>query len=159
MNEAHLHLVVNHMPIVGLLIGILILITGLLLKKSEVKLTALAVLIFSAIASIPAFYTGEGAEEVVENIAGISKTLIHDHEELAEKFFTLTLIMGAIAIIAFIAEIKKFKYAKHLIIIVLVLSISDMVLAKFVGTSGGEIRHTEIRTDAILIPTNDHDDD
>lgn len=158
MNEAHFHLVVNHMPIVGLLIGILILITGLLLKKSEVKLTGLSVLVFSAIASIFAFYTGEGAEEVVENISGISKTLIHDHEELAEKFFTLSLIMGAIALIAFIADLKKFKYAKHLIILALVLSISDMVLAKFVGTSGGEIRHTEIRTDAILIPTDKNDD-
>ena len=159
MNDAHFHLVVNHMPIVGLLIGILILITGLLLKRTEVKLTALGVLIFSAIASVPTFYTGEGAEEVVENISGISETLIHDHEELAEKFFTLTLILGAIAIIAFIAELKKFKYAKHLIILVLILSISDLVLAKFVGTSGGEIRHTEIRTDAILIPTDNHDDD
>lgn len=159
MNEAHLHLVVNHMPIVGVLIGILILITGLLLKRTEVKLTALGVLVFSAIASIFAFYTGEGAEEIVENIAGISESLIHEHEELAESFFTLTLIMGAIALIAFIAEIKKYKFSKYLIIFVLLLAISDGVLATFVGTSGGEIRHTEIRTDAILVPLENNDDD
>lgn len=159
MNQAHFHLVVNHMPIVGVLIGILILITGFILKRTEVKLTALGVFVFSAIASAFAFYTGEGAEEVVENIAGISKTLIHEHEELAESFFTLTLIMGAIALIAFIAEIKKSKFSKYLIILVFLIAISDAVLAKFVGTSGGEIRHSEIRTDAILLPSEINQDD
>jgi len=68
MNGAHFHLVVNHLPIVGLLIGILILITGLALKKVDIQLTALGVFIFSAVSSIVAFNTGEGAEEVVEKI-------------------------------------------------------------------------------------------
>lgn len=147
MNEAHIHLVVNHLPIFGLLIGILTLIMGLLLKKTEVKLTALAILVFSALGSIVAFYSGEGAEDIVENMAGISKNLIEEHEEIAESFFIFTLIIGAMAIVAFIAELKKLKFAKYLIIIVLVLSIADMVVAKFVGTSGGEIIHTEIRDD------------
>lgn len=159
MNEAHVHLVVNHMPIVGLLIGILILIMGLLLKRSEVKLTALGVLIFSAITSIFAFYSGDAAEDVVENMAGISKTLIEKHEELGETFFTLTLILGAIALIAFIAELKKVKFAKYLVMLVLIFAIADMVLAKFVGTSGGEIMHIEIRGDSTLIPFESDGDD
>lgn len=159
MDSVHFHLVINHLPIFGLLIGILTLIAGLLLKKTEVKLTALGIIIFSAIASIFAFYSGDSAEDIVENIAGISKALIHDHEELAESFFTFTLIIGAIAIVAFIAELKKWKFARYLIILVLILSISDMVLAKFVGTSGGEIRHTEIRSDSKVIHLEDGDDD
>ena len=152
MNDAHFHLLVNHLPIVGLLIGILILIAGLLLKKTEVILTAMGVFIFSAIASIFAFYTGEGAEEVVENISGISETLIHLHEEYAESFYTLTLILGGTSLITFVAEIKKFKYTKYLIILTLLLAIADGILAKYVGTSGGKIRHTEIISDAKMIP-------
>ena len=152
MNDAHYHLLVNHLPIVGLLIGILVLITGLVLKKSQVKLTALGIFIFSALASIAAFYTGEGAEEIVENISGISETLIHTHEEYAESFFTLTLILGGIALIGFIAEVKKFKYAKYFIYLTLLLALSDGVLTKYVGTSGGEIRHSEIRSSSKIIP-------
>ncbi len=160
MNNAHYHLLVNHLPIVGLVIGILVLIVGLFLKKRDIKLTALGVFVFSAIASIFAFYTGEGAEEVVENIAGISETLIHNHEEYAESFFTFTLILGAISLITFIAELKKFKYAKYLMFITLLLAIADSVLASYVGTSGGEIRHTEIRSDAKVIPLeNEHEED
>ena len=39
MNNAHFHLVVNHLPIGGILIGTLVLVAGWLIKKSEVKLT------------------------------------------------------------------------------------------------------------------------
>ncbi|MEP0984360.1 hypothetical protein [Ekhidna sp.] len=159
MNNAHFHLVVNHLPIVGLLIGILTLIAGLLLRQREVKLTALSVFIFSAITSIVAFYTGEGAEEVMENISGISETLIHTHEEYAESFFTFTLILGSLSLVGFIAEIKNFKYSKHLIYLILLLAMADGVLAKYVGTSGGEIRHTEIRDNAKMIPLDEDDHD
>jgi len=152
MNNAHFHLIVNHLPIVGCLIGILVLITGFLLKKTEVKLTALGIFIFSAITSIFAFYTGEGAEEVIEKISGVSETLLHTHEEYAESFFTLTLILGGFSLIGFITELKKLKYAKYFIFLTLLLALADGVLAKYVGTSGGEIRHTEIRNNAKMIP-------
>jgi uncharacterized membrane protein len=165
MNDAHLHLVVNHLPIVGLLIGILVLIAGLILNKTEVKLTALGIFIFSALASIAANYTGEGAEEVVENIPGMSETLIHTHEEHAETFLTLTLILGAVSLLGFTAALKKSKHTKLLMVLILLLALADGVLAKYVGTSGGEIRHTEIRSgsEAKVIPlkngTINHEDD
>ncbi|MEQ8245757.1 hypothetical protein [Fulvivirga sp.] len=158
MNDAHFHLAINHLPIVGLLIGILTLLTGLILKKEDVKLTALGIFIFSAITSIVAFYTGEGAEEVVENIAGVSETLIHAHEEYAESFFTLTLILGGLSLISFVVEVKKLKLSKYLMLVCLFLAIADGILAKYVGTSGGEIRHSEIRIDAKTIPLEEVDD-
>lgn len=156
MNQAHFHLLTNHLPIVGLVIGVLTLIVGLLLKKSQVKLTALGILIFSALASIAAFYTGEGAEEIVEQYAGVSEKLIHDHEEHAELFFTLILILGGLSLIAFVMELRKLKSAKYIIIVTLLLALADGVVAKYVGTSGGEIRHIEIREDA---PTNSNNYD
>ena len=159
MNNAHFHLVLTHLPIVGILIGTLALVFGLLLKKPEVKLTAFGIFLFSAITSVLAFYTGEGAEEIVENISGISETLIHTHEEYAETFFVLTLILGAISLIGFLAEIKKSKYAKYLAIMILLLAIADGVIAKYVGTSGGEIRHTEIRKDSQMIPLENKEDE
>jgi flagellar motor component MotA len=151
MNDAHYHLLVNHLPIVGVLIGFLVLVVGLITKKTDVKLTALGILIFSALASIAAFYTGEGAEEVVEKISGISETLIHTHEEYAETFYTLSLVMGGFALVAFILELKKLKFSRLFIILTLLLALSDGIAAKYAGTSGGEIRHTEIRTDGKAI--------
>ena len=158
MNDAHFHLIVNHLPIVGLLIGILVLLAGFVLKKTEVKLTALGIFIFSALASMAAFYSGEGAEEVVENLAGISETLIHTHEEYAESFYVLTLILGGLSLITFIAELRKFRFAKYLMVLCLLLAAADGVLAKYVGTSGGEIRHQEIRGITNMIPLDKDED-
>jgi uncharacterized membrane protein len=152
MNSAHFHLLVNHLPIVGLMIGILVLICGMLVKKVDVKLTALGIFIFSAVTSALAFFSGEGAEEVVDKMTEVSETLIHTHEELAESFFILTLVLGVISLIGFAATLKKHKYANIIVIIALVVAISDGILAKYVGTSGGEIRHTEIRSDIKMIP-------
>lgn len=162
MNEAHLHLVVNHLPIVGLLIGLLVLVTGFILKKPAVKVTALGIFVFSALASIAAFYSGEGAEEIVERIPGISETLINQHEESAELFFTVILILGGVSLVTMFLEIKNIKYTNYGFILVILLTLATGVLAKNVGTTGGEIRHTEIRNDANLIQINteeNHDDD
>jgi len=145
MNDAHLHLIVNHFPIVGTAIGLLVLIFGYLIKNQQVKATSLGIFIFSALAAIAANYTGEGAEEVVEKIPGITKSLIHDHEETAELFFTLSLILGGAALISLFLQIKKMGLAKYGYILVVILAISSLVSANYVGISGGEIRHTEIR--------------
>ncbi|HSQ47560.1 MAG TPA: hypothetical protein VLM44_11665 [Lutibacter sp.] len=158
MNEAHFHLVVNHLPIVGILIGILVLLTGFLFKKTEVKVTALGIFVFSALASIAAFYSGEGAEEIVERIPGISETLINQHEESAELFFTVILILGGVSLVNMFLEIKKIKFASYGFILVILISLAAGVLAKNVGTSGGEIRHTEIRNDANLIQIQTEED-
>lgn len=162
MNEAHIHLLVNHLPIVGILIGFLVLIIGFILKKSEVKVTALGILVFSALASVAAFYSGEGAEEIVEKIPGISETMINQHEEYAELFFIVILILGTVSLGTMFLEIKKSKLSKFGFIAVILLSLGTGILAKNAGTSGGEIRHSEIRNDANIIQVQtyeDHDED
>ena len=162
MNDAHFHLVVNHLPIVGVLIGFLVLLAGFVIKKPQVKNTALGIFIFSALTAIVAFLTGEGAEEIVENLPGISETLIHQHEEYAELFLTMMLILGGVSLITLFLQYKKMPFSKYGIIAVLLLSMVSIGVAKYVGTSGGEITHIEIRSDTNVIQLDaqdDHDDD
>ena len=159
MNEAHFHLIVNHLPIVGVMIGFFILSIGLIVKKPQVKVTALGIFVFSAVASVAAYFTGEGAENVVENISGLSETLIHAHEEYAKLFLISLLVLGFVSIITVFLEVENPKYARYGFILALVLSIVSTVLAKYVGTSGGEIRHTEIRNDYNVIQLDSQDDD
>jgi len=162
MNEAHFHLVVNHLPIVGVLIGFLVLIVGYMIKNRHVKNTSLGIFVFSAVASAVAFYSGEGAVDVVKNISGISETLMHTHEEYAELFLTMTLILGGVSVLTAFFEYFESSFVKYGLIMVLLLSITDIVISEYVGTSGGEITHIEIRKDADVIKIeskNHHDDD
>lgn len=146
MNTAHWHLALNHLPIIGLVIGLLVLITGFFLKNNTIKQTALGIFVFAAITAIPTFLTGEGAEELVENMPGVSETIIESHASLGEVFLIAILILGLFSLVNLVLSILKSKTAFAMYIVVLIASIGVSVLAKQVGTSGGEIRHTEIRS-------------
>ena len=144
MNDAHLHLLFNHLPIVGSLIGILILAAGIFFKQAMIRKTAFAVLIFSALVTLPAFFTGEGAEEIVEELPGISHNLIHEHEEAAELALWLSEALGILAIIAFYLEHIHHKLSGMANLFALILSIGTFVSFAKTGNTGGEIHHPEI---------------
>ena len=155
MNDAHLHMVVNHFPIIGTIFGIGILIAGIFLNNSSVKNTAYILFIIAAIFGALSMGTGEGAEEMVEDFPNIGKAIIHEHEELAEKFVLVLYATGVFALISLVAAIKKFRLAKIFSFITLILALIAGVISINVGTSGGEIRHTEIREDNGTTVTSD----
>ncbi len=150
MSDIHLHLVLNHFPLIGLAIGTLVLLFGFLLKKGQIKATALGIFIFSAIMTIVVNYTGEGAEHAVEKLPGISEQYLETHEDAAELFLIMMLILGWISLVTLFLAIKKMKLAVYGYILVILLVIATVFAAKDVGTSGGEIRHTEIRPDGTI---------
>lgn len=146
MNDAHWHLVVNHLPIIFPLVGVIILVTGFISKSEAVKRTAFMIFIVGAMASIVAMSTGEGAEEVVEKISGVTKKFIHEHEEFAETFSILSYALGAMSLIGLWASFQRKKFSNTLAIIILVFAFVVLFFGKETGTTGGEIRHTEIRS-------------
>lgn len=153
MNGAHLHLALNHFPIILPIVGLGILAVGIFTKSQTVKRTALVIFMIGAIATIGGMSTGEGAEEVVEEISGISENFIEEHEETAETFAILSYLLGALSLAGLWADLKEKKFAQTLQIIILVFSLVVLFFAQQTGTSGGEIRHTEIRDGAQ--PTED----
>ena len=151
MNQAHLHLALNHLPIIFPMVGALVLIAALLLKSAIMKRTAYGIFAAGAILTLPAFFTGEGAEEVVEKLQGVSENLISNHEEMAEQFALLSYALGATSLLALWANWKRKSFAPASSFIVLLLSFVVLFFAKNTGTSGGEIRHTEIRQGATAV--------
>ncbi len=145
MNEAHWHLVVNHLPIIFPLVGVIVMITGLISKSEAIKRTAFMIFILGAIATIVAMSTGEGAEEVVENINGITENYLESHEEMAETFALLSYILGGSSLLGLWASFQKKTFSLLISIGTLLFAIVVLFFAKQTGTTGGEIRHTEIR--------------
>lgn len=157
MNEAHLHITLNHFPIIGSILGIAIMAAGMFFKSRDTVRTALVVLIISALVAIPTYLTGEAAEETVENMAGISHDLIHEHEEQAELYIWLIVGVGVLAAISFFADVKQLAMRKAMFIATIVLGLVSIFFARQVGTSGGEINHPEIRSDFVPVAEEDHD--
>ncbi|MCB0593308.1 MAG: hypothetical protein KDD28_04400 [Phaeodactylibacter sp.] len=144
MNQAHVHLLLTHLPIVGSLLGVLALLAGFAFRSEPVKRTALGLFLFAALAAIPTFLTGEGAEEVVENLPGVQENLIGRHEDMASLFIWLISGLGLLSLATLAASFKSNSISKALYPVTLVVSLATMGVATQVGATGGQIRHTEI---------------
>lgn len=145
MNLAHLHLMLNHFPILGALFGMGLLAYGIFAKNKSIQNAAYVLFVIIALISIPAFLTGEGAEEAVEHLSGVSENLIHEHEEWAEKAIWLMGFLGVLSLFSLFFSIKNKSGAKILSIITLVVSLATFGIMAQVGNIGGQIRHTEIQ--------------
>jgi uncharacterized membrane protein len=151
MNDAHLHMVVNHFPIIGTVLAIGILIVGIIIKNITVKNTSYWVFIVAAIFGALSMSTGEGAEEIVKDLPTVGWEIIHEHEEIAEKLALLLYLLAALSLLAFYLNFKKNTKEKLVSYIIVAIGIASLFVVKKVGTSGGEIRHTEIRENSMSL--------
>lgn len=143
MNDAHLHLILVHIPIILVPLGAILLSIGMFKQNITLKLTSFYVFAVASIFAIAAFLLGEGAEEIVEDIAGISESLIEAHEESAEIALWATAILGVLSLINILIQKLNIKFAHQLMIITLIVSIFSSGALAYTGQEGGKIRHPE----------------
>ena len=149
MNQAHLHLLITHLPIFGSIIGALVLVYGLWTKSNHTKNAAYFIFIISAIGTGVAYLTGEGAEDAVEHIQGVTKNLIEIHEDAALYALISLIVLGGMSVIALIMSRFKTSFIKSTSTIILLFSLISFGLVARTGYLGGQIRHTEISSDKI----------
>ena len=149
MNDAHLHMVVNHFPIIGTIFGLGILVVGIVMKNNIIKNTAYVLFCVAAIFAAFSMSTGEGAEEMVEDMPSVGKKIIHEHEEMAEKLALVLYVLGAVSLVGLYLNIKKNTKANLISFLALTIGVVAVFLGKATGTTGGEVRHTEIRADYV----------
>jgi len=143
MNPTHIHLLLNHFPIVGTLIGSTILLYSIIRKQNAAKNIAAFIIVIMALIAIPVLLTGEPAEESVEHLSGISKALIHDHEEASEKAFWLMEITGVFSLFVIILHKNKSAFAPKAFLIAFAFSAITFFAMAWAGNLGGKIRHPE----------------
>ena len=149
MNGAHFHLLVNHFPIIGIIIGMLILLAGMVLKNVTVKQTGLGTLIIAALSVSVALFTGDPAGDAIKGLPGVVNDMVEHHENIAYSSLWILVPMGLLAALAFYSNWKKERSGNTLSLITFFLSIIAIAMMSWVGLTGGEIRHTEIRDQAV----------
>lgn len=148
MNASQIHLALTHLPVVLSITGSIMLIISLIKTNSVAVRVSLYVLIAAGIFSLPVFFTGEGAEEMVEDLPGVSERLIARHEEIAKYGFAFIL---ATALSALVAVLKvRFLTVRSIRILTLVLSLTSAAAMAQTAHLGGQIRHSEIRSGNML---------
>ena len=145
MNAEHAHLILNHLPVVGVLLGFLLLLVALLRRSAESERVALGVLVVTAALAFPAYFSGTQAEDGVEHLAGVTEAVIEAHEEAAVAALVASGILGLAALAALAAGRGSRRRPAWLIVSVLVFGAVAVGLLGRAANLGGQIRHTEIR--------------
>ena len=146
MDGSHIHLISNHLPIVGVLCGLIVMIYGMIRQSPTTLAAAYLVFIVSTIIGFVAYFTGEAAEHVAEEIQGVTHDSIELHEEAAVYALVSYIVLFIFAVIGFLRSKNHYHRIRLLAIIILVLGIVSFGISAYTGYVGGLIRHTELGT-------------
>lgn len=145
MNFAHIHLILNHIPVIGIPIALIFLIHGFWSRNNSVQRISLIVLVALAVLALPVYFTGEPAEDVVEKLPGISKTSIELHEDAATPSLVLTILTGVSALSAL--YLQRYKPAGQWAVVT-VMGVAGLATVSLLYTAnlGGKVQHSEIQS-------------
>lgn len=158
MNWSHIHLIVNHLPVLGTLFALLLLVVGLLKDSKDIQKAALTGFIVTGVCAVVAYLTGNPAEEVVERLPGISEAAIELHEKAAVTALSSAVVLAFAALLALLASVRRPRLYRASAVLVLLLSIAVFGLMGWTANLGGQIRHSEI-TSTQSLGGVEHDED
>ena len=149
MSGAHLHLLLTHVPVVGIVFGLLVLAYAWFSGKNEIARVSLGIFVLSGLAAVAVYLTGEPAEEVVEGLPGVSHALIEQHEEAAVAALIAALVLGAVSLMGL--WLSRRSLPRWLSGATLVLALVVSGIMAWTANLGGQINHPEIRSDAAIV--------
>ncbi|MBV8847605.1 MAG: hypothetical protein JO307_32740 [Bryobacterales bacterium] len=169
MNLAHIHLLINHFPTVGFMVGIGLFLFGLFGKSNELKEASLVVFLGIALLTVPIYVSGNAAQAVVcqapaETPAnacpnpepGVTLAAIQEHESVALYGLIFMLATGAFAWLGLWQYRRLQHFPAWNLVIILLLTLCTFTIMSRASTLGGEIHHQEIRDIASATAPDPH---
>ncbi len=141
MDQTHLHLITNHLAIIGTLFAGIVLLIGLLSNTVQTRMAAFILMLISSIGGYITFQTGHEAEETVEHMKGISEYVIEPPEEFAEKALWFIILLFVATIVGLYAGKKNILSEKKISWIILIISFISFAVFAWTGYLGGQIMH------------------
>lgn len=157
MSWVHVHLILNHVPVIGIVFVLAILAVALWRRSADLAKLGLAAMTALAVVTGAVYWTGEPAEEAVENLPGISEALIHAHEDAALVAAIAVGVTGAAA--AYLLWLfRRHELPRWATRAALGLTLVAGGFMAWTANLGGQIRHTEVRSSQVVISGEDADD-
>jgi uncharacterized membrane protein len=145
VNYEHLHLLLNHFPIIGSFIALGLFLVSFFGKNDDLRRASYIVFVGVALLTIPAFMTGFAAQQMLKG-PGVAELLIRRHEGSALLSLWFVLATGTFALIGLWQSQEKGRPSHGNVTAVLILSVLSVGLIARTGYTAGGIRHTEVRS-------------
>jgi hypothetical protein len=143
MTSTHVHLFLNHVPVLGVVFAGVLLAAAWWLRSPAFQRLALLGLVFFALMAIPVYLTGDAAEDAVERVPGVSDAAIDSHEDAADVAFVAVEVLGGLALVSLLAVGRAPAVRTVVMSVVLVATLVTSGLFAWTSYLGGQIRHPE----------------
>ena len=151
VNIPHLHLLLNHVPTVGSVVGVGLLLLAIVRRNDHLVHSSLEVLFAVAMLTLPVYLTGVAAEEAVEGLTGVAANAVETHEAAALLAFIWMQVTGLVAWLGLWQSRRNSRVSRPVVASVLLLSVLTLALMGRAATIGGEIRHPEITAEGLEV--------
>lgn len=153
----YLHVLINHLPIIGTGVGLFGLVIALLLRSRIALVPALAIVLLSGVSAWPVYVTGSNAYRPIMKISDDpGRDWLDEHMERADHTTWIFYVMAGVAAIAIAAPLKWPRSAIPLGIAAALAAIAGVATGGYIAQAGGLVRHVEFRVPGQM-PPSDHE--
>lgn len=144
-NPAYRHLLLNHLPIIGLAVGALALFFALFLGRGA-RVAALLVVLLTAGSVFPVYETGEEAYRPIRRIADDAGVdWLDAHMDRADAGVRYYYALAGLALVALVLPVKWPRTGGPLAALTLAGAVFCVGVGGWIAQAGGPIRHAELR--------------
>ena len=145
LSPTHIHLLLNHFPTVGFIIGLCLFVAALIARSDHLKQASLVLFVGIALITIPTYVTGNAAQAQIQENEGISVRLIEMHEGAALWALLLMEITGGFAWLGLWQYRRMLRLPFWNATVITLLALVTFAAVARAANLGGEILHPEIR--------------
>jgi hypothetical protein len=143
----YLHILINHLPIIGLMVAAALLAVFLLLRNRAAVVAGMVAVALLALSAWPVLLTGQKAYEKIDQLADeAGKVYLDRHMELAERWIYLYVATALIAGFGVVAARKRAQLLFPFAVATLVLAVGCLIAGAVIAENGGMVRHPEFRS-------------
>ena len=145
MNAAHLHLILNHAPVIGTAGALLMTALAAWKRSDDLRWASLVLWVLVALVTIPVFIAGDRAEDLLQDVPGIAPGRVSEHQKAAVFALVWAEAAGLCALYGLWAHRRRRAYPRWLATALLALGLLLGSVMARTAYLGGQIRHEETR--------------
>jgi hypothetical protein len=152
----YIHVLLNHLPIYGTMLGALALAISLVLRSRAAQITALILTLIAGASSYPVFITGQRAYKTIRGVSDdAGADWLDEHMDRAENTIGAFYFLALLALGGLLVPIKWPKAGLPLVAVTLAVAVICSGIAVYIAQPGGRVRHPEFRPSEIATPTSE----
>jgi len=145
-DPAYRHVLLNHVPIIGLIVAFVVLAAGLATRQASLLFTGLALVAITAGTSVPVAHYGDAAYPAIyDSLNGYGRNWLDYHAEVAETWLPLLYANAALALAALVLCIARPRLRQWAGVLVALVTLAGIGGAVVIARAGGKIQHPEFR--------------